>query len=90
MAPLATPPCLAADPPSKVVQCAACHGKDGIGTGPTFPNLAGQKVTYLMKAMRDDRSGKRSDEVMSIMAKDLKDEEITQLAAYYESLGEKR
>ena len=40
--------------------------------------------------MRDYRSGKRSDEVMSIMAKDLKDEEITQLAAYYESLGEKR
>ena len=57
--------------------------------GPEFPNLAGQKATYLTKALRDFRSGKRQDEVMSLMAKNLSDTEITQLAEYYESLGAK-
>ena len=73
-------------PPAKAVQCAACHGNNGIGAGPTFPNLAGQKSFYLAKALRDYKAGKRQDEVMSLMAKDLKDEEIEQIAAYYESL----
>ena len=76
--------------PAKVVQCATCHGENGIGTGPTFPNIAGQKAAYLVKALSDFRAGKRKDEVMSVMAKDLKDDEIAQLADYYEGLGQKR
>ena len=83
------PVAVAVEPPAKAVQCFQCHGKDGIGLGPDFPNLAGQKATYLVKALRDFRSGKRQDEVMSLMAKPLTDAEITQLAEYYESLGAK-
>ena len=86
---LCTPAATAAEPPAKAVQCFPCHGKDGVGLGPEFPNLAGQKATYLTKALRDFRSGKRQDEVMSLMAKPLTDAEITQLAEYYESLGTK-
>jgi len=74
--------------PPKAVQCAACHGPNGIGTGPAFPNLAGQKADYLVKALRDFRSGKRQDEVMSVMAKGLTSEEIDELAQYYEALGQ--
>ena len=80
---------MAAEPPAKAVQCFQCHGKDGIGLGPDFPNLAGQKATYLVKALRDFRSGKRQDEVMGLMAKPLTDAEINQLAEYYESLATK-
>ena len=82
-------PTLAAvdEAPAKANQCLPCHGKDGISTGPEFPNLAGQKATYLTKALRDYRSGKRQDEQMSLMAKGLSDSDITQLSEYYESLA---
>lgn len=88
---LAVTPCGAAEVSGKalekITQCATCDGRDGIGTGPTFPNLAGQKSQYLTKALREYRSSKRSDPVMSVAARELTDEEITALAEYYESLG---
>ena len=35
----------------KAAVCAACHGADGISTGPTFPNLAGQKEAYIVACL---------------------------------------
>ena len=66
--------------------CNACHGKDGIGTMPLFPNLAGQKALYLEKQLRAFRDGARRSEVMTIVVKTLTDKDIENLAAYYESL----
>ncbi|WP_317928574.1 cytochrome c [Halioxenophilus sp. WMMB6] len=66
--------------------CASCHGAVGISNGPVWPNLAGQKAGYLMKQLKDFRSGTRKDPMMSAMAAPLTDEDIKNLAAYYSSL----
>lgn len=70
----------------KASSCAACHGANGISNNDAWPNLAGQKKGYLIKALKDFRDGKRSNPMMSPMAKSLSDEDIENLAAYYSSL----
>jgi cytochrome c553 len=74
---------------TKAAQCAACHGIDGISKMPDAPNLAGQTEEYLVKALNDFRSGARQNEQMSVMAKTLSDADVANLAAYYNSLGNK-
>jgi len=66
--------------------CAGCHGPEGISTNPLWPNLAGQKEQYLVKAMKDYREGSRSDPTMAPLAQTLSDKEIEDLAAYYSRL----
>ena len=46
-------------------------------------NLAGQSDIYLVKALKDYRSGARKDDMMSLVAPALKDQDIDDLAAYY-------
>jgi len=66
--------------------CAGCHGPEGISTNPLWPNLAGQKEQYFIKAMTEYRDGIRQDPSMSAMALGLSDREIEDLAAYYAGL----
>ena len=63
--------------------CQVCHGLDGVGTQPGVPNLAGQPVEYLGKALEDYRDGRREDPQMSIMAENLSDADIADLSAWY-------
>lgn len=70
---------------AKAVQCAVCHGPQGITTMANTPNIAGQPETYLAQQLRDYKGGKRNNPVMSLMAQPLTDEEIANLAAYYAS-----
>ncbi len=58
----------------------------GIGRLPSAPNLAGQNEGYLAKQLRDYRSGKRTHQFMRIVAKDLSDADIDDLAAWYASI----
>jgi cytochrome c553 len=67
----------------KAVACQACHGMDGIAKLPDAPNLAAQPSGYLERELRAYRSGTRRNEVMSIAAKPLSDDDIRDLAAYY-------
>lgn len=67
--------------------CVACHGADGIGKAPQYPNLAGQKAPYLEKQLKAFRSGERKDPNMSAMAAPLSDEDIGKLAAYFENVN---
>ncbi len=67
-------------------QCSVCHGKDGISQLPNAPHLAGQPEIYLVEQLKNYRSGKRANEVMSVMAKPLSDEDIDNLAAWYASI----
>ncbi len=71
---------------TKATTCAGCHGPAGISTNPLWPDLAGQKDQYLIKQMKDFRDGNRSDPVMAPMALGLSDEDIADLAAYYNEL----
>ena len=70
--------------------CASCHGMDGVGILPTYPKLAGQYVDYLMKALKDYRSGQRSNAIMAGFAATLTDEDIQNLAYYYATLEDNR
>ena len=49
----------------KAEACAACHGKDGNSTTPTFPRLAGQHEDYLRKTLQDYKSGERKNAIMT-------------------------
>jgi len=71
--------------PKAAQTCIACHGNDGIGILPEYPNLAGQHEDYLQTALRAYRSGQRKNPVMGGMAANLKDAEIRELAHYYSS-----
>ena len=66
--------------------CVVCHGRDGIGTNPTIPHIAGQSEQYLVKQLEDFRAGRRENEQMSIIARDLDDDAIANLAAWYSSI----
>jgi cytochrome c553 len=66
--------------------CQACHGMDGVSKNPESPNLAGQIENYLAKALNEYRSGERKNESMNIVAKELTDEEIANLAAFYAAI----
>jgi cytochrome c553 len=66
--------------------CRVCHGIDGVGTNPMVPNIGGESFEYLIKQLKDFREGRRVNEQMSIMAADLTDEDIANLAAWYSSI----
>lgn len=73
--------------PKGVAPCMACHGPDGAGMAATgYPRLAGLDAKYMVKQLQDFKTGKRSNPVMMPMAKNLTDEEVTAVAAYYEAM----
>lgn len=71
---------------TKAAACAVCHGPLGIASAPDVPHLAGQPAIYLTAQLRNYRSGKRSHEVMNVVAKPLNDRDIDDIAAWFASL----
>ena len=63
--------------------CIACHGNDGVGIMPEYPNLAGQHEDYLANSLRSYKSGVRKNAIMSGMAAPLTEQDIQELARYY-------
>ena len=63
--------------------CVACHGNNGVGIMPEYPNLAGQHADYIEQALKAYRAGQRKNPIMGGMAAPLKDEDIKALARYY-------
>jgi len=70
----------------RALQCQTCHGLDGQAKLPGAPHLAGQDEDYLARTLKDYRSGARQNEMMSLVARNLKDDEIADLAAYYAAI----
>lgn len=70
----------------KITTCQACHGLDGLSKNPEAPNLAGQIEPYLVRSLTEYRSGDRKHETMNIVAKELSDEDIADVSAYYASI----
>lgn len=66
--------------------CAGCHGPKGISTSDAFPNLAGQKKSYIAGALKAYRDKTRNAPMMNGMAGALSDQQIDDIAAYYASL----
>ena len=68
--------------------CGACHLPSGAGRPDgTFPQLAGQHTTVLIKQMADIRAGLRDNPTMYPFAKELIDaQELANVSAYIQSL----
>ncbi|MBZ2168994.1 MULTISPECIES: c-type cytochrome [Marinobacter] len=82
-------PVYSADPEAGrklAAQCKTCHGLDGIATIPIAPNLAGESQIYIQNQLKAFRSGKREHEMMTVVARDLTDQQIADVAAWYESI----
>jgi len=78
---------------AKSTTCMACHGPAGISPLATWPNIAGQSATYIVTQLTafrdgatDPQNATRYDATMSPMSMLLSDEDIRDLAVYFESL----
>jgi cytochrome c553 len=73
-----------------VAACMACHGPAGLGNpDANFPRISGQHADYLAKAMKDFRSGSRSNDMGRMMqgvAAKMTDAEIEAVAQYAQGL----
>ena len=66
--------------------CIDCHGADGNNPlDATYPKLGGQYRDYLAHALQAYRSGDRDHALMSNQARDLDDQQIADLAAWFAS-----
>lgn len=66
--------------------CSGCHGENGIGIDPSFPNLAGQHRTAIYKQLRDYADGHRLSPIMTSMVQGLDDGQMAGVAAFFASL----
>ena len=67
----------------KAAACVSCHGDNGNSMAPTFPKLAQQHSSYLIKQLRAFKNGARNDPMMSSIAMGLTEEDMIDIAAYY-------
>jgi cytochrome c553 len=76
-------------PAKNIPPCMACHGEKGQGNA-TFPRLAGQHADYVVKQLLVfQRTNERpSGAVMKTVAHDLLPENIRNVAAYVQSIGQ--
>lgn len=72
--------------PPLVLECAPCHGFDGIGQDDGIPNLAGQHRTYLDRQVLAFRSGARRHPEMNFFARQASQDELTTILGYYAGL----
>jgi cytochrome c553 len=74
---------------AKSAVCAACHGADGNSANPIWPSLAGQHASYLYKQLMDFKEGRRVNASMTGMVAPLSEEDMRDLAAFYEGQAPK-
>jgi cytochrome c553 len=75
----------AANGEGKAALCSSCHGPQGNSTNPEWPRLAGQSAVYIAEQLRLFKSGARDNPIMKPLAAALSDQDIADLAVYYEA-----
>lgn len=77
----------ATPPPQEIADnvqlCASCHGANGLPVVEKVPIIFGQQKFYLLKVLRDFRAGRRVSDIMTPVAKDLSNDQISALAKYF-------
>jgi cytochrome c553 len=73
-------PDLAAGEAKFTAQCAACHGADGNSGSPANPKLAQQHPEYLLKQLKEFKSGVRKNAIMQGLAAGLSEEDMKNIA----------
>lgn len=71
---------------AKAITCTACHGPAGNSVNPLWPNIAGQGAPYLLAQLQAFKAGTRSDPLMRSQTMMLSDQDMADLAVYFESL----
>lgn len=87
---LAAGPAAAGDPALgrvKSVMCRACHDEDGRGRIPAAPNLGGQSLDYMRKAIADFASRERRSDPMDAVVRAVDPADIEDILAWYASLS---
>lgn len=62
--------------------CVACHGADGNSGAPVNPKLAQQHPEYIVKQLKEFKSGKRPNAIMQGFASQLSDADMVNIAAF--------
>lgn len=69
--------------------CFVCHGGNGQGEKQDIPALAGQQADYFARTLLEYKNGQRHNDIysrMRLIAQQLSEEEIKELAQYYQQL----
>jgi cytochrome c553 len=82
----AAPPEPAPKPPAIAATCVACHGQKGVSPMAGSPSLAAQPDIFIQYQLVFMRDGVRDAGVMKAVVKNLTDENIRDLGAYYAAL----
>ena len=69
----------------KAKACQVCHGVGGHSTKDIYPILAGQHAAYIQKQLKAFKEGTRKDPIMNGMAAPLSDQDIEDVAAFFQS-----
>ena len=76
---------------NKKMACESCHGEKGTATADNWPSIAGQKATYTFKMLIDYRDKKRAgtatSNLMVKLAKEMTEQEMADVSAYYASFS---
>lgn len=73
-------------------RCVECHGAYGQGNGHAegaqgkFPKLAGQNPQYMLNQIQNFRTGQRKSDLMEVVARNVTDEDVRDILAYFSSL----
>lgn len=70
----------------KAVTCIGCHGVPGYRNSyPSFrvPKLGGQHAAYLVSALKAYRDGQRDHQTMQAQARQLSEQDMQDIAAYF-------
>lgn len=74
----------------KASTCLGCHGVKGYRNAhPTYhvPKLGGQHAKYIVSALQEYKSGKRPHATMQAQASSLSEQDMQDIAAYFEQSG---
>lgn len=65
--------------------CQGCHGETGVNAISSYPKLTGQYADYIVKQLRNFKTGVRQHPVMNGMAEHISDSDMADIAAYFAS-----
>lgn len=69
---------------AKAAVCSACHGPQGNSpANPLWPKQAGQHEGYVVKQLKDFKSGARKDDTMIGMVAALSEQDMADIAAFW-------
>ena len=76
---------------AKVLEvCVSCHGEQGVSVSAEFPHLAGQSGAAIYKQLHDYRTGSRTHQLMTDLARAIEEPVIADVAAYYAGQPQRR